>query len=329
MRPSSSSAAALNDDSKLSGHPKEEISGLSTEFGEQISTPCCGSNSSFGFSLGRVTIPRERRSLASRFTASPPCPKSLAGQFVGLHELVGLPPVGKLCAALRASASAAITCGPPVSLAPRATHTKSPLSHRQATMEYMTRTAAVFHDDGIHLPAKVNGASGAPEADSAKLLGGQAHTPKQGGDSAIVHMKDVLLGNDRPPAQRHQYRLIASTVMWSLLMGAVIGMLIESFLEAKVGYGLQHWLLENTGTDVSGHVCKDGLLISGPTKNHLQMLIFTTMLLWSFVGVAIVADIFMVRNLTLTPTLIPTSIPTSTAIPISTLSPNPNPTPTP
>ena len=190
-------------------------------------------------------------------------------------------------------------------------------------MEYMARTAAVFHDDGIHLPAKVNGASGA-EADSAKLLGGQAHTPKQGGDSAIVHMKDVLLGNDRPPAQRHQYRLIASTVMWSLLMGAVIGMLIESFLEAKVGYGLQHWLLENTGTDVSGHVCKDGLLISGPSKNHLQMLIFTALLLWSFVGVAIVADIFMVHNLTLTPTFIPTH---------SNLnlnpSPKPNLTPTP
>ena len=211
-------------------------------------------------------------------------------------------------------------------------------------MEYMTRAAAVFHDDGIHLPKKVNGASGAAEADSAKLLGGQAHTPKQGGDSAIVHMKDVLLGNDRPPAQRHQYRLIASTVMWSLLMGAVIGMVIESFLEAKVGYGLRQWLLVNTGTDETGHVCKDGLLISGPSKNHLQMLIFTAILLWSFVGVAIVADIFMVTftrtftrtfnlNLartstrTLTPTSIPTSIPT--LIPTSTLAPSPTPHPTP
>jgi len=161
-------------------------------------------------------------------------------------------------------------------------------------MEYMTRAAKVFHDDGVHLPAKVNGASRAAEADDAKLLGGQAHTPKQGGDSAIVHMKDVLLGNDRPPAQRHQYRLIASTVVWSLVIGAVIGMLIESFLVANMGGGLQQWLLRNTGTDETGHVCKDGLLLSGPVKNHLQMLIFTAFLLWSFVGVAIVADIFMV-----------------------------------
>ena len=164
-------------------------------------------------------------------------------------------------------------------------------------MEYMTRAAAVFHVDGIHLPAKVNGAPA--EADSAKLLGGTngQHTRKQGVGSAIVHMKDVLLGNDRPPAQRHQYRLIASTVMWSLLVGAVLGMGIESFLEAEGGYGLRQWLLRNTGSDETGHVCRDGLLLAGPTKNHLQMLLFTAMLLWSFVGVAIVADIFMVSTL--------------------------------
>ena len=197
-------------------------------------------------------------------------------------------------------------------------------------MEYMTRAAAVFHVDGIHLPAKVNGAPA--EADSAKLLGGtngQPHTRKQGVGSAIVHMKDVLLGNDRPPAQRHQYRLIASTVMWSLLVGAVLGMGIESFLEAEGGYGLRQWLLRNTGSDETGHVCRDGLLLAGPTKNHLQMLLFTAMLLWSFVGVAIVADIFMVSTLSrggtlslgrggtlslglsLTPTFVPTFFPSS------------------
>ena len=192
-------------------------------------------------------------------------------------------------------------------------------------MEYMTRAAKVFHDDGIHLPAKVNGASRAAEADDAKLLGGQAHTPKQGGDSAIVHMKDVLLGNDRPPAQRHQYRLIASTVVWSLVIGAVIGMLIESFLVANMGGGLQQWLLRNTGTDETGHVCKDGLLLSGPVKNHLQMLIFTAFLLWSFVGVAIVADIFMVRNLH--PNLNPN--PNPNLNPDPNLNPNPSPNPHP
>ena len=189
-------------------------------------------------------------------------------------------------------------------------------------MEYMTRAAAVFHVDAIHSPAKVNGSSA--EADSAKLLGasnGHPPTRKQGVGSAIVHMKDVLLGNDRPPAQRHQYRLIASTVMWSLLLGAVLGMGIESFLEAEGGYGLRQWLLRNTGSDETGHVCKDGLLIAGPTKNHLQMLLFTAMLLWSFVGVAIVADIFMASTLSLggtlslglslTPTFVPTFFPSS------------------
>ena len=69
-------------------------------------------------------------------------------------------------------------------------------------MEYMTRAAAVFHVDGIHLPAKVNGAPA--EADSAKLLGGtngQPHTRKQGVGSAMAQGLGFLRAwSDRPPA---------------------------------------------------------------------------------------------------------------------------------
>lgn len=40
--------------------------------------------------------------------------------------------------------------------------------------------------------------------------------------------------------------------------------------------------------------CEDGLVIAGPTPSILNIIIFMSLLLWSFVGVAIAADIFMV-----------------------------------
>ena len=117
-----------------------------------------------------------------------------------------------------------------------------------------------------------------------------------GGSSAIVHMKDAIY-NNKPPPPRHMVRLLATTACLFLVLGAVLGMFLESILDAT-GAGLERWLLsapEECEDGVCGpKTCEDGLLVPGPVANKLNMLMFTFLLLWSFVGVAIVADIFMV-----------------------------------
>jgi len=145
-------------------------------------------------------------------------------------------------------------------------------------MEYMSSA----------LPTRAASASEAAEGDTLSLIppGGRQRKASREGVSAIVHMRDAIV-HDKPPPQRHMYRLFAATAMLFLLLGAFLGMALESYLDASGG-GLKKWLLEGDG------VCRDGLFIPGPQKNHLMMLVFTALLLWSFVGVAIVADIFMV-----------------------------------
>ena len=78
-------------------------------------------------------------------------------------------------------------------------------------------------------------------------------------------MRDAILYN-KPPPQRHMYRLLACTAVVFVLLGVVIGMLFESFLDAAGG-GLRRWF-----TDTDGQ-CEDGLIIPGPAKNHLMMLV--------------------------------------------------------
>ena len=46
--------------------------------------------------------------------------------------------------------------------------------------------------------------------------------------------------------------------------------------------------------DDHAEVCKDGLLLSGPSMTPLNAGFYVFLLLWSFVGVAIAADVFMV-----------------------------------
>ena len=46
----------------------------------------------------------------------------------------------------------------------------------------------------------------------------------------------------------------------------------------------------------SDQTCKDGLFIPGPVPSRANVIFFMTLLLWSFIGVAIAADIFMVRG---------------------------------
>ena len=57
-------------------------------------------------------------------------------------------------------------------------------------------------------------------------------------------------------------------------------------------YEWAHWWLLEEGD--GGATCADGLLISGTTKTGAHALMWLSLLLWTFVGVAIVADIFMV-----------------------------------
>lgn len=79
MRPSSSSAAALNDDSKLSGHPKEEISGLSTrEFGEQISPPLLRLQFIFWIFFGARNDTARAKELGVALHGKPALPKELS-----------------------------------------------------------------------------------------------------------------------------------------------------------------------------------------------------------------------------------------------------------
>jgi len=51
-----------------------------------------------------------------------------------------------------------------------------------------------------------------------------------------------------------------------------------------------HWLF----TPSDDEVCDDGVILPGPQKTGLNLLLYLAGLLWSFVGVAIVADLFMV-----------------------------------
>ena len=148
--------------------------------------------------------------------------------------------------------------------------------------------------------------SAAPLASMAKLppkrateaMGEGMSAPLITGDasSAIVHMKDAIY-NNTPPPPRHMVRLLATTACLFLVLGAVLGMFLESLLDSA-GSGLERWLLSAPDECEDGvcgpKTCDDGLIVPGPVANKLNMLLFTFLLLWSFVGVAIVADIFMV-----------------------------------
>lgn len=51
------------------------------------------------------------------------------------------------------------------------------------------------------------------------------------------------------------------------------------------------WVLEDFG----GEQCDAGLIIPGPDPSRANVIIFMTLLLWSFIGVSIASDIFMVK----------------------------------
>ena len=138
---------------------------------------------------------------------------------------------------------------------------------------------------------KATSTSEAAETDTLSLIPSGVGVKQQGGvgASAIMHMRSCTRAilHNKPPPQRHLAKLVAATAVVSLLIGAVLGMALESLLDASGG-GLETWLLEGDG------MCADGLFFPGVRKNRLMMLVFTALLLWSFVGVAIVADSFMV-----------------------------------
>jgi len=63
---------------------------------------------------------------------------------------------------------------------------------------------------------------------------------------------------------------------------AIVGAIVA---ESKI---LHHW-----ATETDDPVCPDGLLMAGPAPTPLSVCIYMALLLWSFVGVAIGADVFM------------------------------------
>eukprot|EP00966_Prymnesium_polylepis_P079206 1835541-Prymnesium_polylepis.1 len=84
-------------------------------------------------------------------------------------------------------------------------------------------------------------------------------------------------------------------------------MLLSGPLAERLGSPLQGTSLGIGGARLwtwlvlpSGEVCEDGLLLSGPERTGTNLLLYMLALFWSFMGVAIAADIFMVGIETIT-----------------------------
>ena len=85
-----------------------------------------------------------------------------------------------------------------------------------------------------------------------------------------------------------------------LLIGYSIGMVANELHWASLKKihpwleDLESWLHKpHDDPDHGGMYCSDGLFIPGPARTGANTLIFLTLLCWSFLGVAIAADVFM------------------------------------
>ncbi|KAL1503577.1 hypothetical protein AB1Y20_012055 [Prymnesium parvum] len=96
----------------------------------------------------------------------------------------------------------------------------------------------------------------------------------------------------------------AASLRWAavvVLVGFFILVLVMGLFPRSLGAPLQGTALGEIGgrtfrwlTVASGESCADGLMVPGPSRTGLNMLFYIAMLCWTFLGVAIAADIFMV-----------------------------------
>eukprot|EP00966_Prymnesium_polylepis_P115579 2671912-Prymnesium_polylepis.1 len=60
-------------------------------------------------------------------------------------------------------------------------------------------------------------------------------------------------------------------------------------MHAHVTGALSNWL----AADYTGETCPDGLIVSGPLVSRMSAIVYTSLLLYTFLGVMLSADLFM------------------------------------
>lgn len=85
-----------------------------------------------------------------------------------------------------------------------------------------------------------------------------------------------------------------------LLVGAAFGMISNELHWTSLAdemhpmlESVESWLHSPRPTASGEHMCADGLFVPGPARTGANTLLFFALLLWAFLGVAIIADIFM------------------------------------
>jgi solute carrier family 8 (sodium/calcium exchanger) len=184
---------------------------------------------------------------------------------------------------------------------------------KEQTLSMFTKTKAAF-SRGVNTVDqalfKDNGGTTAAATDEkllpakTELSNGTAkpeETPSSGGGTRGIYVVTLLLlfaalGIVFAMRARSEGGLAHDATAIREFVEATTENLVED-IQNRTGQ-LQSWaqglLEELQEEDAAADMCDDGLLVPGPKKTRVNAGIFVFLLLWSFVGVAIAADVFMV-----------------------------------